>query len=292
VNLKIENQVTREAVAGIAGGVVGAAFCQPVDVVATRRMLVSGSTAVSQSLRGDLKAIVVEGGVARLYRGLGPQILASVPCAVGMYTAERFFRRRLANPDGTEKVACVWFSGVMSGITETALTCPFEVAKVRLQSKQYIGLYKNTTDVFRKVVSQEGVTRLYSGASPTLMRNCTFNSQFFAGLYLLKHEVMPEAESKAQEFGQNIAAGVIMGIVGTPLKMPFFIVKSRLQEQRLGHAKYTGNVFQIQAQIVREEGFRALWKGNWASSVRQSISGATVLSTFTLVSTLLDPIER
>jgi len=93
------SEIARHLAAGCLAGVCEYTVCQPVDMVATRRMLVT-TAANKGSIIGDLLAISRESGVVGLFRGLGPQLLAAVPATCGMYAGERFFAKVFSYPDG------------------------------------------------------------------------------------------------------------------------------------------------------------------------------------------------
>ena len=44
--------------------------------------------------------------------------------------------------------------------------------------------------------------------------------------------------SGSYSFGVDLLSGAVMGVIATPAKMPFFVVKTRLQEQAKGSNKY------------------------------------------------------
>mmetsp|Transcript_3537 Transcript_3537/g.9356 ORF Transcript_3537/g.9356 Transcript_3537/m.9356 type:complete len:191 (+) Transcript_3537:2081-2653(+) len=155
-------------------------------------------------------------------------------------------------------------SGFCSGFSETAVVCPFEVIKVRMQNIQHVG--KNVgkyTGTFhlRTVVKEEGLGALYSGAAPMAARNCVFNAIFFGGSYMMWEQLFPNTgkETPLSSFGVDICCGLFMGCVATPPKMPFFAVKTRLQGGGTGMASLQGmNTVQIMRLIVREEGIASL----------------------------------
>jgi len=67
-----------------------------------------------------------------------------------------------------------------------------------------------------------------------------------------------------------------MGLVATPAKMPFLVVKTRLQAAsgaKLG-------TFETMALIAKNEGVPALWKGTVPAATRMSLGGAVSLSCF------------
>ena len=62
------NPLFLEIGAGCMAGVVEYTVCQPIDLVATRRMLTVETNAANQrSLIGDLRQLHHEGGIPRMY---------------------------------------------------------------------------------------------------------------------------------------------------------------------------------------------------------------------------------
>ena len=107
----------------------------------------------------DIRAVHREGGIRGLYRGLGPQVLAAMPATCGMYAGERFFGRLFEKDDGSTDFLRTFAAGACSGVSETMSVCPFEVLKVRLQSKEYIGRYRNTFHALSSLIREDGPLR-------------------------------------------------------------------------------------------------------------------------------------
>jgi solute carrier family 25 2-oxodicarboxylate transporter 21 len=244
----------RELAAGCLAGVCEYTVCQPVDMVATRSMLATGDSASKVSMLKEIRAIYQEGGLKSLFRGLGPQLMAAVPATCGMYAGERFFARIFEKPDGSTDLARTWAAGTCSGVTETVSVCPFEVLKVRLQSKEFVGRYANTLDALRSVIRDEGLLALYSGALPMAYRNCIFNGTFFAGCHLIRERMFPRSLGAAGDFGADLLCGTVMGAVATPAKMPFFVVKTRKQAAagRDTHYNYPKGTFSTMSVVAKQ----------------------------------------
>lgn len=281
------DHLIHELAAGSIAGVCEYTACQPVDVVLTRRILATtgggGSTATSTaSITSDILGLVKEGGIARVYRGLGPQVLAAVPASCGMYVGERKFGRFFDQFQSLSVSAKVGLSGFCSGLSETAAVCPFEVLKVRMQSLQHVGKYHGTFHCLRTVVKEEGLGALYSGGTPMAARNCVFNGIFFSGSHMMRERFFPTTgeETPLTNFKIDLFCGFVMGAVATPPKMPFFAVKTRLQAGGGAMALQEMGTIEIMRSIVRDEGIGALWKGTSTAMVRMSLGCAVCLSAF------------
>ena len=253
--------------------------------MACTRAMLNAASHDRTSMTEMISSVYKKGGATALFRGLGPQLMAAVPATCGMYAGERFFNRLFQKPDGSTDVKRIWAAGACSGITETLSVCPFEVIKVRLQSKEHLSKYKNTLHAIGTVLKREGPMALYSGALPLMYRNGIFNGLFFTGCFVIRENIAPKPSSAVESFMMDFVSGTIMGAVATPVKMPFFVVKTRMQA---GGDKYTHGTFATMREIAKEEGARALWNGTLPAMVRMSLGGAVCLSSFRLFSRLLE----
>jgi hypothetical protein len=75
---------------------------------------------------------------------------------------------------------------------------------------------------------------LYSGFWATCARNCVFNSFYFASIFYVKENVLTPPKDMAGQVQQSLLTGLVGGNVATAFKMPFDIVKSRMQSQARG----------------------------------------------------------
>ena len=127
----------------LAGGLSGAIECltvQPFDITKTRMQLADSSA--RPTVAAALCGLVREGGVARLYRGLLPELLAIVPKSSAMYTSYeagcRALCPRLGDTPCTHALA-----GFIAAWPEALVVTPFQVVKVRLQTKELLSRYRN-----------------------------------------------------------------------------------------------------------------------------------------------------
>ncbi|KAJ9467943.1 putative mitochondrial 2-oxodicarboxylate carrier [Diplonema papillatum] len=267
--------VVGEVAAGGLAGIAEYSTCQPVEIVATRCMLREGRE--RSSMAREFREVWGSGGVRALYRGLGPQVLAAVPATIGMYAGEKQFAKLLRDADGHLSNAGVFASGMASGVSETTLVCPFEVAKVRLMSSDYASQYRNTVDCFVSIARNEGFGVFYTGYAAMSTRNIIFNSTYFFGVHSAQ-AYLPVPTSTANGLMQDCATGMCMGFMASFPKMPFFIAKTRLQNQG-SRRVYTGMLQTIQ-HIFQNDGPRGLWKGVLPAGMRMGLGSAVCLPAF------------
>jgi len=170
----------------------------PISFITMEMQLNAG---LNESVLMSLRTICKEGGFFRLYRGMTAEIIGMVPKSSAMYSSQELARRQLTTwfpapeKDSVSHQAFIaYFAGLFSGIPESTVVTPFQVVKVRLQTKEYVGQYNNTFDCFQKIIRQEGIATLTTGYVPTLWRNCVWNSVYFGTMQLLK-SVSPKVET-------------------------------------------------------------------------------------------------
>jgi len=166
-----------------------------------------------------------------------------------------------------------FLAGLGSGVTEAVLVVtPFEVCKIRLQG-QYNSMsdpedpttrkYRNVGQTAYTVVKEEGVSALWKGVGPTLMRQGINQAVNFTAYQAFKAKWTSLRGGEELAPWQHFLCGGVSGALGPIANCPLDVVKTRLQKQVIipgTTPKYTGMV-QAVSLIAKEEGIPALWKG-------------------------------
>lgn len=153
-------------------------------------------------------------------------------------------------------------TGASAGATEAFVVVPFELVKIRLQDKASAGKYNGMFDVIAKTIRNEGPLALYQGLESTLWRHILWNAGYFGCIFQVR-QLLPKAETKKGQMGNDLVSGAIGGTVGTVLNTPMDVVKSRIQNT----VKVPGQTPKYNwgwpsvFTVAREEGFAALYKG-------------------------------
>jgi len=302
-----KNTSTQLLIAGAFGGFAEAAVVQPLDMVKTRFQLNQGK---NLSISATMRNVLREGGFLRFYRGLLPEMAGMMPKSSLMfwtYDVSKFwFTNWWGDPlpssltsnqknissttlNKQSTIRIVFAAGLLSGYAEAITVTPFQVVKVRLQAKEYLGLYKNSFDCLYKILSQEGVRALSIGLGPTCWRNCVWNSIYFALMFDLKKRLF-QPKSKAADLLQTLFVGTIGGIVATTFNAPFDVVKSRFQSQLKlpGEKKYRWTLQSLML-IYREEGAAAVYKGYPPKVLRMALGGGVCMAAYELACYLMQP---
>ncbi|KAK2737174.1 hypothetical protein FQN57_000431 [Myotisia sp. PD_48] len=152
-------------------------------------------------------------------------------------------------------------AGAVAGVSEILVMYPLDVIKTRVQLQQGTGpdAYNGMVDCFRKIVKNEGASRLYRGISaPILMeapkRATKFAANdswgaFYRNLFGIEKINQPLA----------ILTGATAGATESFVVVPFELVKIRLQD-RASAGKYNGMI-DVVKKIVKQEGPLALYNG-------------------------------
>ncbi|KAG5294883.1 mitochondrial 2-oxodicarboxylate [Histoplasma ohiense] len=154
-------------------------------------------------------------------------------------------------------------AGAVAGISEILVMYPLDVVKTRVQLQEGAGAgeeaYKGMVDCFRKIIKNEGFSRLYRGiTAPILMEapkratkfaaNDSWGS-FYRNLFGMEKTNQPLA----------VLTGATAGATESFVVVPFELVKIRLQD-KASAGKYSG-MLDVVSKIVKQEGPLALYNG-------------------------------
>mmetsp|Transcript_19369 Transcript_19369/g.49277 ORF Transcript_19369/g.49277 Transcript_19369/m.49277 type:complete len:216 (+) Transcript_19369:101-748(+) len=180
------------------------------------------------------------------------------------------YQNLLRNEEGKLTDGRRMAAGFMAGITEALIiVTPFEVVKIRLQQQKGTAKetlkYKGPIHCATTVLREEGIRGMWSGATPTIMRNgtnqmCLFWAKHNMDAFLWdKHE----GDGKQLTPGQSMTSGFLAACLGPVATGPFDVTKTRLMAQsKQGPEgiKYKG-FFDALVKIPAEEGIGAMWRG-------------------------------
>jgi solute carrier family 25 2-oxodicarboxylate transporter 21 len=278
-------------VAGGSAGIIEILCMYPLDVAKTRLQLQTTGKAAegTQQYKGLIDAfskIVRNEGFWTLYRGIVAPIFAEAPKRAVKFASNEFYKGKLTQLGMPADERKMFLAGLGAGLTEGFVNCPFELVKVRMQQKGSV--YKSTAEAARSIVANEGITGLYRGLAPQLLRNSNWDALYFMLIFTLKKRVLPPPTSKSEEMGRNFIAGLIASSIGTIFATPFDMVKSRFQGEKYGpDRKWKSVWFTINYAYKNEGGLPAVFKGLTPRLIRLGPGGGIMLVGFDYVSSLL-----
>ncbi|KAG5867056.1 hypothetical protein JTB14_019122 [Gonioctena quinquepunctata] len=173
--LKDPDSLMSHALAGAAAGLFQSFICSPMELAKSRMQI---SNTVGKGPLDCLMRIYTKDGVRGVFKGLGLTIGREVPG----YAAYFYTYELLSRPDGDEPVstARMLLAGGFAGVVSWVVTYPVDLIKSRMQvdgisSKQYTSSY----DCLKKTVQSGGISSLFRGLSPTIIRAFPVNAVTF-----------------------------------------------------------------------------------------------------------------
>jgi len=153
-------------------------------------------------------------------------------------------------------------AGAVAGVSEILVMYPLDVVKTRVQLQTSTGgadHYTGMVDCFRKIIKNEGASRLYRGiTAPILMEAPKRATKFAAndkwGQFYRSTFGMPKMTQSL-----SILTGATAGATEAFVVVPFELVKIRLQD-KASAGKYAGPADALM-KIIRSEGPLALYNG-------------------------------
>jgi len=166
--------VTQNGLAGFVAAFFSSLVLCPTELVKCRmqamREASSATAKPAVSPFGLTASILRLEGVAGLFRGLKPTFAREMPGYFCFFFAYEFTREALT-PAGKTKEdigpAGTIVAGGVAGVTLWTVIFPFDVIKSRQQvNNTSEPIFRAASDIYRR----EGLTALYSGLTPTLLR--------------------------------------------------------------------------------------------------------------------------
>lgn len=230
--------------------------------------------------------------IAGLYRGILAPIAAEAPKRALKFSANEQYKALLRLPDGTLPLGRAFTAGMLAGVTEAFINCPFEVVKVQMQSVEMLNMFKHTPDALLYLAKNRGYASLYVGLESMFWRNGVWNGVYF-GVIPMVTRAVNGASGKQQSHGAQLftsfVSGTIAGTVATAVNSPFDVAKSRIQLQAAtsGTARTYHWALPTLFSVFRKEGLDGIYKGLGLRLLRLGPGGGIMLVAFDVAQRLL-----
>jgi solute carrier family 25 oxoglutarate transporter 11 len=244
---------------------------QPVDMIKVRLQLAGEGvkTGPKPTPVTVFKDILAQGKVMDLYTGLSAGLLRQA-----VYTTARigffdtFMKSLTASAES--KGTTIGFkeragAGLAAGGLAAVVGNPADLALIRMQSDGLKPLaqranYTSVVDALTRIAKNEGVSRLWAGAYPTVVRAMALNFGQLAFFSEAKNQLKSTNLSSRT---QTLTASAVAGFFASFLSLPFDFMKTRLQKQTRaadGTMPYKG-MFDCARKVVKEEGLLRFYRG-------------------------------
>ncbi|KAI1504786.1 mitochondrial carrier domain-containing protein [Biscogniauxia marginata] len=257
---------------GGVSGMIATTVIQPVDMIKVRLQLAGEGVATGPKPTpiSVTREILAQGKVLDLYTGLSAGLLRQA-----VYTTARLgffdtFMKRLTTR-AKEKGTNIGFAeragaGLLAGGLAAFIGNPADLALIRMQSDGLKPVaqrqnYKSVVDAMTSIVRSEGITALWAGASPTVVRAMALNLGQLAFFSEAKAQLKTRTTWSTKT--QTLTASAIAGFFASFLSLPFDFVKTRLQKQQRGpdgKLPYRSMV-DCFAKVARQEGLLRFYRG-------------------------------
>ncbi|CEG40471.1 mitochondrial carrier family [Plasmopara halstedii] len=162
-------------------------------------------------------------------------------------------------------------AGMAGGVAEACILQPLDVTKTRLQldrTSQYKGMVHCGSTIYKT----EGGLALYKGLTP-FVTNMVLKYALRFGSFAWFKEQIAGGKDKPITSTTNFTAGLLAGCIESVIIVtPFEVIKTRMQKE-VGVGRFSGPI-DCTHHIIRNEGVRALWKGNIPTMARQGSNQA------------------
>lgn len=244
---------------------------QPIDMIKVRLQLAGegARTSPKPTPISIARKIIAQGKVMDLYTGLSAGLLrqaAYTTTRLGFF--DTFMKRLSAHAQQRGKT--VGFqerasAGLLAGGLAAMIGNPADLALIRMQSD---GLkphgqrknYKSVIDALKSIVRVEGVSALWVGATPTVVRAMALN---FGQLAFFSEAKQRLKDTSLSPRAQTLSASAVAGFFASFFSLPFDFVKTRLQKQSRGpdgKLPYK-NMVDCFKTVAKEEGILRFYRG-------------------------------
>lgn len=245
----------------------------------------------------SFKGMVQESGLMSLYDGLGAGIWRQVFYATSRFGLFETFRDKLHEIRGTTDFASRVGVGALSGGIAAYISCPAEVAVVRMSNDATLPPnerrnYKGVADTAQRIIKEEGVSAFWRGSTPFVQRAMMVGVFQVATLDQFKELYVQKFDQKKNSIPNVFCAAMTSGLLYSLATMPLEAAKNRMASQKTdpetGKLPYKGTMQTIRS-VSAKEGFLALYNGFLPYYAR---CGGHTVSMFVLVQMLRDAYQK
>ncbi|CAH1956501.1 unnamed protein product [Acanthoscelides obtectus] len=239
-----EKRIARWYFGGLASA--GAACCtHPLDLL---KVHLQTQQEGKMTLLALTKNIVKKQGVLALYNGLSASLLRQLTYSTTRFALYEIAKQHVNADSFYKKVAIAAVSGAAGGFVGT----PADMVNVRMQNDIKLPLeqrrnYKHAVDGLYRVYREEGVARLFSGASTATSRAVLMTIGQLSFYDQIKMMVLRTSWFK-DNMTTHFLCSLMAGGIATSLTQPLDVIKTRAMNAKPGEYK---NVLAIVLHIAK-----------------------------------------
>jgi solute carrier family 25 oxoglutarate transporter 11 len=159
------------------------------------------------------------------------------------------------------------YCSLAAGAIGSFIGNPCDLSLVRMQADSTLPPaerrnYKHVFDAFSRIVSEEGVTSLWNGATPTIARAMSLNMSQLVTYDICKEKISA-AMGKGHDKAVMFSASMIAAVATSTVSLPFDNIKTKLQKMKRlpdGTFQYKGFI-DCALKTIANEGVLGFWAG-------------------------------
>eukprot|EP00055_Hartaetosiga_balthica_P014062 m.75331 g.75331 ORF g.75331 m.75331 type:complete len:353 (+) comp8477_c0_seq2:134-1192(+) len=161
-------------------------------------------------------------------------------------------------------------SSAAAACAESA-TFPLDLIKTRVM----VSNTETPLSAFQSIIKNEGVKRLWFGATPAVMRHI-----IYSGARMSLYELFRDMSDGHNSPTRLIVCGFFSGIIGQFIASPTDLLKVRLSAQKPGSKRAYKSTLHAFTTIVKQEGVLGLWKGCIPNVQRAAVVNLADVATY------------
>lgn len=304
----------KDLTAGTMGGVAQLLVGHPFDTIKVKlQSQPPPSPGVPPKYKGAIDAVkqtLASEGPRGLYKGMGAPLATVAAFNAVLFTARGQMEALLRTAPGAPlSISQQFICGSGAGVAVSFLACPTELIKCRLQAQSSLvtaeanpisfaaaGVtggsvataskavrYNGPLDVVRHVLRAEGgVLGLFTGLTPTLMREVPGNAVMFGVYEATKQYMAGGRDTSSLGRASLLTAGGIAGASFWLSVYPADVIKSVIQVDDRSNPKYAGTMDAFK-KVYHTEGVKGLYKGFGPAMARSVPANAACFLAYEVV---------
>ncbi|KAI4154352.1 MAG: hypothetical protein LQ341_000375 [Variospora aurantia] len=252
-----------------------------------------GKTALRKASNGTIhtvNSILREEGVTAFWKGNVPAELLYIAYGAAQFTAYRTANQFL-QPFELPGAVDTFLSGAAAGATATSLTYPLDLLRTRFAAQGVEKVYENLRTSVVEIGRTEGIRGFFQGLGPAVGQIVPYMGLFFSTYEALR----PRLADIALPVGSaGASAGIVSGVLAKTGVFPLDLIRKRLQVQGPTRSRYVGGsipvykgVWVTGQTIIRNEGWKGLYRGLGISLIKSAPASAVTMWTYEHVLKLL-----
>ncbi|XP_017785006.1 PREDICTED: mitochondrial dicarboxylate carrier [Nicrophorus vespilloides] len=222
-----------------------ACFTHPIDLVKVH--LQTQQTGKLNVITSTANIVKTQGLLA-LYSGLSASLLRQLTYSMTRFGIYEVVKQNIGESSFVAKVGIAGVAGAAGGLCGT----PADMINVRMQNDVKLPMdqrrnYKNAVDGLFRVYKEEGVAKLFGGASAATTR-AVFMTIGQLSFYDLVKSYLLETDYFTDNLTTHFLSSLTAGAIATTMTQPIDVVKTRMMNSKPGEFK--GNLDVIKHTAV------------------------------------------